>query len=760
MLKSLDDLNSRTYFERPPEPQEKTVDIGQVLAAVRRQALVFLLCAAIGVGVGYSYLQMVTPIYTSTARVFIDKEQSKTVTELVDSSTGQIDPMMASQVEILRSDRIALKVAERLNLASNVEFLFPEPSVFDRMKQFVGGLIGRRSQARPETIEATEATTQAALGLLKGGLAVERVGTTYVLAVSFSSPSPQLAALIAQTFAEAYIDDQLDAKYDATRRASTWLQARISELRTQTLDADLAVQQYRSENGLISAGGSLISDQQLSDLSTRLVQAQSETASAKARYDRAATIVETGNIDAVVDDSLNSSIITDLRSRYLDASKRQAEIAELLGPTHAQVVRLRNEMDEYKRQIFEEVGRIAESYRNSYDVAVSSEEDLRRSLDALMQQAASANTTQVNLRELEQTAETHRVLYQSFLTQYQQSLQEQSLPISEARIISAAGEPGSPTFPRGSTTLALFAVLGSVAGIGMGLAFEFRERFFRTAGEVREETGLDFLGLTPAIRPRSLRWRIKKPVGRLEYSNSGMRWAADHPLSQFSETLRAVKVSADSRFHDRRPKVIGVVSCLPGEGKTTIASNLALVLATQGAPTLLIDGDRRTSDLTTALGGLQGPIGLEEVLRDETITAHQFRQHETLPLSFLSISTTAKPEAASDVLGSSALETLLRDRLTQTAYVVVDLPPLYPTVDARAFMRNADGIVLVVEWGKTARSLVKQTLENEPELRGKCLGVLLSKVDMKRIKMYQRFGSPEYYGARYDGYFQRSKTVA
>ena len=165
-------------------------------------------------------------------------------------------------------------------------------------------------------------------------------------------------------------------------------------------------------------------------------------------------------------------------------------------------------------------------------------------------------------------------------------------------MITAASQPSVPSYPRRSFILALSLVLGSMAGIGIGIFREYRDRFFRTASQVRDELGLEFLGMLQVLdRPAIFKKPSEEPLDpkKIAPKDFQQRYSIDHPLSRFSETLRSVKLAADLSLPDCQPKVIGVISALPDEGKTIMSKNFASILAQLGAATLLIDGDLRDS---------------------------------------------------------------------------------------------------------------------------------------------------------------------
>ena len=613
----------------------------------------------------------------------------------------------------------------------------------------------------PEINDTTQADRiDAAARILASNVAVERVGRTYVLSVSYKAGTPVLAQQIAQGYAEAYLDDQLDAKYDATKRASGWLQDRIAELQKQSFDADLAVEKFRTDNNLIATNGQLVSEQQLSGVSSQLVTAKAETAQAKARYDQIRQLIDSGQTDAVVNDALLSSTINNLREQYLSASRREAEISAKLGSTHIQAVRLRDQMKEYERLIFAELGRIADSYQNAYKVALSREQALETSLTQSLAVSADANTTQVRLRELERQAEAFKTLYESFLKRYQETIQQQSFPVTQARIITRAEAPGAPSAPKKPLMLAAFLMLGIGVGAGAGAWREFRDRFFRVADQVGRETGLEFLGYLPLVKPGEGEVASASSPAPLA-AGSGL-WAPgaiaaygrDHPMSSFAETLRNTRIAADVSLADETTKVIGVVSCLPSEGKSTTASNLAMLLSTPERRTLLIDADLRNPGLTRSLA-VRPQSGLIEALLDGHGDAKpHLVWDQSGQLAVLPAVMRQRVSHSSELLSSASMGALMNAVRPHFHYVVVDLPPLGAIVDAKAFAHRVDAFVFVVEWGRTARHVVRSILRDNPGVRGKCLGIILTKSDSSKMKLYRAYGSSEYYASRYEAYYR------
>ncbi len=349
---------------------------------------------------------------------------------------------MLSQVEILSSQKIALDVVDKLDLLNNPQFQADKKSAIGSVVGGVKSIVNFRTWFTPEDVAASkELARQSAADALVRGLNASRVGRTYVLSIDYTSHSPELAAKVANEVAESYLADQLDSKYEATRRASEWLQQRIEELKQKSLETDMAVQKFKSTNNLISTGGQLISDQQLSQLNSQLILAQTSLANAKAEYDRVKSITDSGQLDASVTEALNSTVINGLQDKYLDASRRAADIASRLGEDHLQAVRLRNEMQEYRRLMFEELNRIASSKASTLKVAADRESDLENQVKQATSVSADANDAQVQLRQLERESDTYKTLYGTFLQRYQEATQQQSFPITEARIISKATPP-------------------------------------------------------------------------------------------------------------------------------------------------------------------------------------------------------------------------------------------------------------------------------------------------------------------------------
>lgn len=751
---SPDKISSNTIEDWNTFNQEEAIEFDRIIAIVRRQWRVVALSVAAFCILGIIHLLTALPQYTATTSVLIDRGNSEIVNQLsmIGVSTDD-EASVLSEIELFKSDTISQAVVDKLKLLDNTTFMTPSRSPFailtsllDFKRWFASGAVSDDDLDQKRRDAAQKIVRE---------MSIERVGKSYALSISYTSPSPQLAAQIAGAIADAYLLDKLNSKYDATRRASDWLQDRIDELRQKALESDLAVQKFRAANGLVAADGKLLSDQQLSELNSALISAQAETAKARAKYDRVKTIIDQKRTDAIVTDVLDNSISNDLRKKYLEASKLEAEISARLGPNHVQAVRLRGEMAEYERLMFEELNRIAESYQSELAVAETREKSLADSVAQATGVSAVAGETQVQLRELERTADTYKNLYQTFLTRFQEATQQQSFPITEARVITRAQTPRVPSAPKKPLVLAVAIILGLACGGGIGAYREFRDRFFRTGDQVREVLGLEYIGHAPTIDEKE-RANVQPDTSSpraLQLVSGIPHFVVNHPLSAFAETLRSAKIALDMENPGQRNKIVGVISSLPGEGKSTVAVNLAQLLAMQGARTLLIDADLRNPGATRTIGRHADQGILEALLEGRPLKDLLLIDGRT-KLAFLPAVVKRRLPHSSDLLASRVMAGLLEEAKAHFDYIVLDLPPLGPVVDARAVGPMLDASLAVIEWGRTSRRVVQTTFATHPELVEKCLGVILNKVDTEKLKLYRSYGSGDYYYNRYSAYYQ------
>ena len=751
------------------EDTDSFIDLEQLVAAARRQIKVVALCAVLGLAMGVAYLAFTPKVYTATTNILLDDSLTR-FAEDKDTAPARIqaDSMVLSEVEILKSSRLARAVVVAAKLNENEAFLNPPRSPFAWLKDQVGAVTRIFASAPAGSGGPVEdPKIKYAIALLQNGLYAERVGRSFVIEVSVSAYDSGLAGMITRAYADAYLADHLNANFDATQRATEWLQGRLGELRDSSQAAALEVEKFRAENGLTAARGELMSDQQLSDLNSQLIVAQADTANALARYTQYKSIIDSGPENAVKNatipsDKANSSVLNELKTRYLGITKREQDVTARFGADHPQAVALRREQADVTRQIFQELQQLTESYRNEYEVAKSRETSLRSNVGDMTGQNSQSSQLMVRLRELEQKSTALATLYQSFLARYEEASQQRSFPIAEARVISQADNPTSASSPRKAMVLGLSLVLGLIGGACVGAYQEFLERFFRTGDDVRAALNVNFLGYLPITGKRLVKANAKpgeagakgQPQRAAGESVTPriLRVAINAPSSSFAETLRNVKLASDVVLQRSPCKVLGFVSVLPHEGKTTVAANFAGLLAANGVRTLLIDGDLRNPGLSRSLSPAPEKGLVEAIVGDHRWQAACMVDRKTR-LAIIPAVTRGHLSHTGELISGPGMRDLIAEARKSFDYIVVDLPPLGPVIDVKAFAPLADGLVLVAEWGVTPRTLVRSALNAEPAVAAKVLGLVLNKTDMKQLARYGAFGSAEQYLDRYASYY-------
>jgi exopolysaccharide transport family protein len=664
-----------------------------------------------------------------TKRVSWSQSELSTENRIVD------DASVESEVEATQSETVVLAVVHRLHLDQDPEFNGSNVGLTQRVVSFLKPAPVVPVERSPEEVTRDTAKN------LKRNLDVTRLGRSYIEQIAFTSLDPDKAGKIANAFADAYIEDQLQAKFEATRRASVWLEQRIGELRQQASNAYREVQDFKSKNSIIiSVDGKLASEVELDQLGIALAKARADTSQARARLDRITRVMEQRTNkeslaipDPIVTDALSNPVITKLRQQFFDDQNKETEWSARYGPDHQAAKNLRAEMSALQHAIWDEVSRIAESYKSELQIAKSQEESIDRRMVEVFQQSADTRQSQVRLRELETAANTYRGIYETFLSRFTQSVQQQSFPSTEARVISVA-TPGTRSSPKIALTLILASLCGLGLGTVAGFAREQMSRQIHTRAQLERLLGTNCLAVIPSFATRMP--RKKSPIRE---SGAFRKISEVAPFSATAEGLRYVKVAIDLKAANATGgKVIGMVSALPGEGKTTVAATIAAFVAKSGARTLLIDGDLRNPSMTNTLGFQNSP-GLLDLVANESSIQDLAVHDLKYKFDFLPSSTQIKPANSSDILTSPVVKRMLKSAAEDYAYIFVDLPPILAVVDVKAAAHLFDGFVMVVEWGSTSTDEITRAVAASDTFSEKLIGTILNKADveaMRRIEGY------------------------
>jgi polysaccharide biosynthesis transport protein len=730
---------------------------------LRRQRRVILFALVFAIGLAGVYLATTPPSFTALAKLIIDSGKVQLFDKQSSGPTGgDIPPdsqAVDSQVEILKSDKIARDVIKQLNLTEDPEFIGHGAGLIGVVNGSISNLLGWLGY---DSVVSEDEPTQRALITFSNRLTATRIGMTSVIGVSFRAGDPQRAADIANATAYAYLKGQQQAQADIAEHAGAWLQDRIKELSEQATAAERAVVEFKAKNNIVTVesntgnGQRSLNEQQLGELNSQLVLARTNTSDAKARLDRIEKIISQGVPDATVADTLKNDVVSKLRSQYLDLAAREADWSARYGANHLAAVNLRNQMSEIRASIATELQRLAETYKSDYEIAEQREEATEAQLSGAVSQSHTVSQAGIELAELQSNARTYRALHDNFVERYMQSVQQGSFPITEARLIAPASPPLRKSSPKPLLAFAIACAGGLLFGLGLGQMREFLDRVFRTRAQVESKLRTDCIAAVPAlpdapVRQTSFPEKHANKAGPRSLSKTPRWHVIESPLTRFSEAMRAIKIAIDLKEAGKRSKVIGFTSTLPNEGKSTIASSLAQLIAHAGLSTILVDCDLRNPSLTRLLAPdattgffdlINGNAELEDVIWIDQSTGLEFLPH-AMKTRF---------GDTAEALSSEATIGLFDELRDSYEYILVDCSPLMPVVDVRATSLFVDSYVYVIGWGQTRFDIAADALRDAGGVYEKLVGAVLNKVDMRALGRYDGFGATYYHNKDYKRY--------
>ena len=564
-----------------------------------------------------------------------------------------------------------------------------------------------------------------------------RDGLTYIINVEVNSSDPVKAAHLAQAVSEAYLNDQLQAKYETARRASSWLFGRLKEIRKDTIDSEEAVAEIWRAYGLTETGEngtSTIASQQITELNAAIGAAEVELSRQQVKVEQARGVRQSGgNIEGLAA-VMASGVITGLRAQQSDIIRKLAEMQPLpsqrdIVTRRPEIIRAEEGLRAVRGQISAEEDRIIANLENDYAASRNNVIALKEQLKKLTGEGGLANPDgQAKLREAQRVANANRQVYDSFLNKFKELEQSQTMQEAEARIIESARVPTQTSFPRLPLFLMVSLGLGSLLGLGGAFVAEYfnSERMqstFVTPMQLEQSLRLPMLASVPLLNVDDFEQK--------GHNLDILQYVLANQFSHFAEALRCIRMGLRRTDGDKSAKVIQITSAVPAEGKSTLAATLALSSALSGARVVLIDCDFRRP-MTSKLFHLEKTGGLIDLL-----AGHAKWDEVANDYSSLTIVPVGNCDRSSlDLIGSPRMIEVLKFASEHYDLVFLDSPPILPVSDAAVISSIADKTILLIEWNKTDRDLVFQAIDSVHLNKGTVTGVVLNKVNLATIKSY------------------------
>lgn len=733
-----------------PNATEAERDPLQLIATFRRRLRVFVAAFVLILAAVLLFTLQQTPRFTATSYVMIDtrKRDVSKIDEVL-SGLPADSSAVDTEVEILKSRSLATRVVQHLHLDRDPEFnkTLQKPSmvaaILSAPKQLfrsAAPVLTAQSLADQKALDDRK-TFDAVVDRVLKRLKVSRAGLTYVIGIDFTSTNAAKASDIANAFAQDYLLEQLEAKFDATKQASSWLNDRLGQLKTQVEQAESAVAAYRTQTGLIGAIGSNLTEQEVSNLNQQLALAQAQQAEQEAKVRTARQQLANGSTGEDVGAALDSEVVKQLRQQRAEVSGKLADLQTRYGARHPEVQRVDRQLADIDSQIQQEINRTISNLDAQANVARQRVASIQGSLGHARGTLAGNNAAAVHLNELERNAASVRTLYESFLNRFKETTTQQGMEDSDARVVSRAKIPSDPSYPKLWMNLALGALFGLGAGIGAVFLAEALDSGIATSEDIERFLGVASLGSVPLLSST-----MAAKGGEMQ---SPADVVVERPLSAFAEAFRNLRTSIVYSRVDKAVRVIAVTSSLPGEGKTTTAFCLGRAMAMSGSRTVVIDCDVRRRNINRLLG--QEPaVGLMEVLAgkatlDQALVLDSASGAWFLPLARSSFT-------PKDLFGGQAMTNLLIDLKSRFEFVLLDTAPVLPVADTRALAPKADVVVFLTQWRRTPRRAVQAAFELLRSVGADIAGVALTQVDVREQAKYG-YGDAGYYYRSYRKYY-------
>lgn len=732
---------------------ERHVDLAQTLRTLWRRRILIVACMFLVIGATWAYSTRLPRVYTATTTVMLNTRQPRVIDlKEVMSQAAPLFITVSSEVEVIRSRTVAERVANTLDLYQDPDFnpsLRPQrqgsdlfrsiSSLWAEMKATLSGA--------PAAQEVDEAQRQrniraGVVNAVIGGMDVSVIPQSLVIRISYRSTDPVKAARIANAIADAYLVEQLETKFEAVRRATTWLNSRLDSLRQAVETSERQVMAYRSQAGLVEDRGRPVEMQKLTDMNTQLVQIRSQRTELEAKLGRINALAKGEVNGSIADEFVDSPLIQHLKQFEAQLSREESDLASRYAERHPLMVKVRAELAETRKKLRAETERQIQALRGELSVLRERESSLGGQIREAERSTIRQGSDEIRLRELEREAQANRAIYEAFLSRFKETGEQEQIQQADVRIISAAEVPRGPSAPRVSLMVGAAALLSLLVAVILVMVLEQLDNTFRSREQLEDATGLPSLGLIPAIRTLKGRRLVEA-------------YMSENPSSSFAEAFRivwfALKHGLPEPQPGGRPSSVLITSSVPEEGKSLTALSLARTAANLSMRTLLIDADLRRASIAQTLG-VKPDHGIADVLAGRSPLDQAIIKDPRSKLDLLTGLPIKAQDYQFDLLSPENINKLLESLRGRYDLVVIDGPPTLPVADVQLLAQFADRVVFCVRWDKTPKENVQSALRMLQDVNARIGGLLLTRVNLRRHARYGYGDLGHYYGS-YHGYY-------
>jgi capsular exopolysaccharide synthesis family protein len=720
---------------------EKPPDLLAGWRVIRKRRWTVLLALGVLFGVVLVGTFRQKPVYRSKALIEIDKENPGLVSAQEVFQLDEVsDAYLETQYKVLNSDDLAERVIGQLRLDQVTEF---HPKAHGRLWNGIANLIHPADASGIGLDGPDTALQEAVLDRFRQRLNIKPIRRSRAVEINFDSLDPNLAASVVNVLASNYMQKNLEARYDATQKASGWLTQQLADLKSELEESDAAMQKYAADNGLLILETDSGTTESIVNQSLRQLQAQLNHAQ-DVRYEKESvySLIQSGDYGALPG-VFDNKLLQDLSVRLAELQREHARLAVTFTEDYPRVVQIQSQITELQAALDRERGRAVREISNGYFAAVQQEKLLQQALAEMHQQANAIAEKSVQYGILRRDVDSNKNLYQGLLQRLKEAGVSAGLNASNIRVVDPGKPSYEPVAPKVALNLGLAALLGISLGVCAAFFQEHLDQTIHGAEDVDRYLRLPALafipsleslrrqkdlGMDPIDRSFTFRWTDPKDAGRRSLIISRPRNDSGIRLnSALSEAFRELRTSLLLSRANHPAHSILVTSARSGEGKTTVAMNLAASLAQLGRRTLLIDADMRRPSIQNYFP--QGKLQLGAYLAGKGNWQDIVSPTEVAGLDVL-LSGRA-PANPAELLSSDAMRTLMQEAEAAYQFVVLDSPPLLNVADSRILASLADSTVLVVECGETPRQVVQYAEMQARAAGANLVGVVLNYLDVR-----------------------------